>query len=84
MLRVLCAALVLLGTTAVAAQSVPSWASPTTDAPATTNDQARFGPGAPPPPPPPPPSVPLDGGLSFLALAGAGYAAHKLRRQRED
>ena len=38
----------------------------------------------PAPPPPPPERVPVDGGLSLLALAGAGYAAHKLRRRDED
>ncbi|HEX9953530.1 MAG TPA: hypothetical protein VGB53_17330 [Rubricoccaceae bacterium] len=36
----------------------------------------------PPPPPPDAPPVPLDGGLSLLALAGAGYAARKLRARR--
>jgi hypothetical protein len=29
-----------------------------------------------------PPPAPVDGGLSLLALAGAGYAAHRLRRRR--
>ncbi|PEN05075.1 hypothetical protein CRI93_13735 [Longimonas halophila] len=33
------------------------------------------------PPPPPPPRVPVDGGLSLLVLAGAGYAANRLRRR---
>ena len=35
-------------------------------------------PGAPPDATP----VPLDGGLSLLALAGAGYAAKRLRKRR--
>ncbi len=29
-----------------------------------------------------PPQVPVDGGLTLLALAGAGYAAKKLRARR--
>lgn len=29
-----------------------------------------------------PPPVPVDGGLSLLALAGAGYAARRLRKRR--
>lgn len=29
-----------------------------------------------------PPPVPVDGGLSLLALAGAGYAVRQLRRRR--
>ncbi len=33
-------------------------------------------------PPPDAPPVPLDGGLSLLALAGAGYAAKRLRARR--
>ncbi|HEX9951186.1 MAG TPA: hypothetical protein VGB53_05410 [Rubricoccaceae bacterium] len=36
----------------------------------------------PPPPPPDAPPVPLDGGLSLLALAGTGYAARRLRARR--
>ena len=81
-LRTLCAALVLFGTTAAAAQTLPSWAAPS-DAPTAPAPESELGPGPPPPPPPPPP-VPIDGGLGLLALAGAGYAAHKLRKQRED
>ncbi|MEM6326560.1 MAG: hypothetical protein AAF791_05525 [Bacteroidota bacterium] len=83
--RTLCATLFLFGATAVAAQQVPSWAesgstAETSEAPVA---EERMGPG-PPPPPPPPPGVPIDGGLGLLALAGAGYAAHRLRRRRED
>jgi hypothetical protein len=33
-------------------------------------------------PPPDAPPVPVDGGLSLLALAGAGYAAKRLRARR--
>lgn len=36
----------------------------------------------PPCPPVDPNPVPLDGGLSLLALAGTGYAARKLRARR--
>ncbi|HEX8386830.1 MAG TPA: hypothetical protein VF576_11640, partial [Rubricoccaceae bacterium] len=43
-----------------------------------TNDT----PGNTPCPPPNAPPVPLDGGLSLLALAGAGYAARKLHARR--
>lgn len=38
----------------------------------------------PPPPPPAPASVPLDGGLGMLALAGGAYAAKRLRNRRAD
>ena len=81
-LRTLCAVLLLTSATAYA-QTLPDWAktSDTSRDPAVT--QTDRGPGPPPPPPPPPP-VPVDGGLSLLALAGAGYAAHKLRKRRED
>lgn len=83
-LRTLCAAVALLLGTSVVAQSVPDWAKSSAPAPAATDaaEDVR-GPGPPPPPPPPPP-VPIDGGLGLLALAGAGYAAHKLRKQRES
>ena len=62
-----------------AAQEVPDWAA-TVENPAASQD--NFGPG-PPPPPPPPPSVPLDGGLGVLALAGAAYAARRLSKSTE-
>ena len=35
-----------------------------------------------PPPPPDAAPVPLDGGLSLLAIAGAAYAAKRLRARR--
>ncbi len=63
-------------------QSVPSWASPSASAVAPAGQASNFGPGGPPPPPPPPPPVPLDGGLTLLAVAGAGYATKKLRARR--
>ena len=61
--------------------SVPDWAAPSSanpyDAPSVA---AVDGPGIPSAPAP----VPLDGGLSLLALAGAGYAAKKLRDRQPD
>ncbi|HIG74304.1 MAG TPA: hypothetical protein EYQ24_06930 [Bacteroidetes bacterium] len=65
------------------AQSMPDWAEAPPSVLAPT-PEPQLGPGPPPPPPPPPPPVPIDGGLGILALAGAGYAAHRLRRQREE
>ena len=74
-LLALCLAAAAL-TVPASAQSLPDWA-----APATPQAQAQM------PPPPPgggtgtaPTQVPLDGGLALLALAGAGYAARKLRQ----
>lgn len=32
-------------------------------------------------PPPPPTPVPIDGGISFLLLAGAGYGARRLMKK---
>lgn len=57
-----------------AAQEMPAWAAP------------QELPDDPPPPPAPdlpdnPVLVPVDGGLALLALAGAGYAARRLRRR---
>jgi hypothetical protein len=48
-----------------------------------------------PPPPPdptteetppcwPPPCIPIDGGLTFLVIAGAGYAGKKLYDKRKN
>ena len=83
-IRTLLAAIVFLGATVVSAQQVPEWASSPPEAESTTEPRdIRRGPGPPPPPPPPPP-VPIDGGLGLLALAGAGYAAHRLRGRRDD
>jgi len=81
-IRTLCAAVLGVGlfATSVQAQSLPDWATPS-GPDQTPAASSSFGPGAPPPPPPPPP-VPIDGGLSLLALAGAGYAAHRLRSRR--
>jgi hypothetical protein len=35
------------------------------------------------PPPPTPVAIPLDGGLGFLLVAGAAYAAKKLYKNRD-
>lgn len=54
----------------------------------------NFKAGAPPPPAPPttassspkcwpPPCVPIDGGISFLALAGIAYAGKKLHKKNK-
>ena len=61
----------LSGTDAVLSAPSPSETPGTSDAA-----------GVPPGPPPDAPPVPLDGGLSLLAIAGAGYAAKKLRARR--
>ena len=60
---------------------LPSWAEPGNAKQAipppdnTPNDT---------PPPPPIDQVPVDGGLGFLALAGAGYAVSRLRKRGDD
>lgn len=54
--------------------STPDWAAPQA-APARSVESVV----APPTPPPAPQPVPVDGGLTLLAIAGAGYAAKKLR-----
>ena len=82
MSRLVLAALVVFAGAPLAAQSVPDWAAPSQGT-SVVHEAENLGPGPPPPPPPPPP-VPLDGGLGLLALAGAGYAAHKLRRSQGD
>jgi hypothetical protein len=67
-----------------ASTRLPSWAEPTrpdggqleprdTDPGPITNG-----------PPPPETPIPVDGGLSLLALAGAGYAARKLRQSSHE
>lgn len=64
-------------------QEVPDWAAPSAQNPYESNGpavEAVDGPGLPGTPTP----VPLDGGLGLLALAGAGYAAKKLRDRRQD
>lgn len=68
--------------------NLPDWAAPSSP-PASqesgTGSIGGTGTNAKPPPPPDPPSrVPVDGGLGFLALAGAGYAVRKLRADEED
>jgi hypothetical protein len=81
MFRSLCALALLALSPLAGAQDLPSWAT----APPAPADEVDG--GSPPAEdagpvlPPPPPPVPVDGGLALLALAGAGYAAHRLRRR---
>ena len=83
-MRLFAALLLFAAAPLAAAQVMPSWAEPVPiDAPAEVPSEDLRGPGPPPPPPPPPP-VPVDGGLGLLALAGVGYAAHRLRRRDSD
>lgn len=82
-MRLFLTLLVGLFATPLLAQQVPEWAAPAMDNPYESNGpaiEAVDGPGL----PGTPAAVPLDGGLSLLALAGAGYAAKKLRDRRED
>jgi len=71
-----------------ASTRLPAWAEP--ESPAFRGDDGRgqrdLGPMANDAPdlPGPPDQVPVDGGLSLLALAGAGYAARKLRQSSDD
>ena len=59
-----------------ATQSLPDWAAPSVPSAAPASA------GVPPDPPAAPPqAVPLDGGLTLLALAGGAYAARRLRRR---
>jgi len=63
------------------AQEMPSWAAPSNDRGfAVRSDSDPPGAFDPPDLPSNPPPVPVDGGLVLLALAGAGYAARRLRR----
>jgi len=69
-----------------ASTRLPSWAEPSgtegsefrgsSDLGAQSNNGAPL--------PEPPDDIPVDGGLSLLALAGAGYAARKLRQSSDD
>lgn len=86
-LRTLAAFAVLCLAAPVFAQSLPAWAQPShqTTADAKSDDVEgvrvfRNTMAAPPTPPGGPAApVPLDGGLTLLALAGAGLAARRLR-----
>lgn len=48
----------------------------------TASTGGPHGPGDTPDPPPNPEQVPVDGGLGWLAAAGAAYAANRLRKQQ--
>jgi hypothetical protein len=80
-LLLLAALLVAAPASAESVQNLPDWAAPSAQAPAPAADATSL---LPPDPPAPPPPVPVDGGLTLLALAGAGYAAKRLRARRED
>jgi len=61
--------------------NLPDWAAPSTPPSSQQNGPGATGKGPvtnAPTPPDPPSRVPVDGGLGFLALAGAGYAVRKL------
>jgi len=68
--------------------NLPSWAEPSNSS---SRDGLTSNPSQPgdvgtdaPPPPNDPSRIPVDGGLSLLALAGAGYAVRKLRSSKDD
>jgi len=75
MLRLLPLAVLLSLAAPASAQSLPDWAAPTTHATPPPTDPG----GSPGTPGTPTQSVPIDGGLGLLALAGGAYAARKLR-----
>ncbi len=54
------------------------------DASTAATDRGPRAASDPPDPPPPPPQVPVDGGLGWLAAAGAAYAANRLRKKAEE
>lgn len=61
------------------AQNLPDWAEPSTSSPqkpsyGKKSEASTRGPNL-----PPTPTVPVDGGLLWLVLAGGGYATWKLR-----
>ena len=60
-----------------AAQSLPGWAAPAAPEAPPDGEVAAL----PPSPGAPPAQVPIDGGLALLAIAGAGYAARRLRSE---
>ena len=67
-----------------AGTGVPDWAD-SSDSKAYGDKEHSPGVGTNAPGPPDDPSrVPVDGGLTLLALAGAGYAARRLRSRKEE
>ncbi len=77
------ALLLSIGSPQASDANLPNWAAPTEvpglaapDAPKVARLPPTPGGGA------PPAQVPVDGGLSLLALAGAGYAARRLRARQ--
>lgn len=83
-------ALLLLCVPSALAQTLPDWARPSEPTPYYEADPEAVAPEFDPffeeddmlgpELPGAPPVVPVDGGLGLLALAGAGYAARRLRR----
>ena len=70
--------------TDASSQSLPDWAAPSGGGVATApQSDARVGNHV-PPPPEVPPQVPIDGGLSLLALAGGAYAVRRLRKRGKE
>jgi hypothetical protein len=71
-----------------ASTRLPSWAEPKSPVSRRPDGVGTQGPGPAtndaPTLPGDPPQVPVDGGLSLLALAGAGYAARKLRQSSDE
>lgn len=66
------------------ADELPSWAEPSVSSRSTYErgrSSAKEAKGAPPPPPPPPSNVPVNGGLVWLMLAGAGYGVFRLSKE---
>lgn len=61
-----------------------SSSAPDGDASTAATDRGSRAASDPPDPPPPPPQVPVDGGLGWLAAAGAAYAANRLRKKADE
>jgi hypothetical protein len=66
-----------LGASEIYRESGTEWGTITETLEGTTADMGPTLPG-------PPSQVPVDGGLSLLALAGAGFAARRLRKRGQD
>jgi len=78
MKTLLLAAALSLAAPLALAQSIPSWAQPSVIA-GSSDPSAMMAPPVLPGGGAAPAQVPLDGGLSLLALAGSAYAVRRLR-----
>jgi hypothetical protein len=71
-----------------ASTRLPSWAEPAPNRSSSeiggSSGEIGANSNATGPLPPEPDPIPVDGGLSLLALAGAGYAARKLRQSSDE